>query len=39
MTWIPACAGMTRKWRRAWKMNLIEDVNPDWRDLCDDLPL
>jgi len=28
-----------KKWRRAWKMNLIEDVNPDWRDLCDDLPL
>ncbi len=28
-----------KKWRRRWKMNLIEDVNPDWRDLYDDLPL
>ena len=28
-----------KKWRRRWKINLIEDVNPDWRDLCDDLPL
>ena len=27
-----------RKWRRAWKMNLIEDMNPQWRDLAADLP-
>ena len=27
-----------KKWRRAWKMNLVEDVNPEWRDLCDLLP-
>ena len=22
-----------KKWNRAWKLNLIEKVNPDWRDL------
>lgn len=22
-----------KKWRRAWKLELIENVNPDWRDL------
>ena len=22
-----------KKWRRAWKMDLIEKNNPDWRDL------
>jgi len=27
-----------KKWRRAWKMNLIEDMNPQWRDLAADLP-
>ena len=21
-----------KKWRRAWKINLIEQANPDWRD-------
>lgn len=26
-----------KKWRRAWKLNLIEQNNPDWRDLYDDL--
>ena len=24
-------------WRRAWKLKLIEDLNPDWRDLTDEL--
>ena len=28
-----------KKWRRVWKINLIEDVNPDWHDLCHDLLL
>ena len=28
-----------KKWRRTWKINLIEDVNPDWQDLCDNLLL
>jgi putative endonuclease len=26
-----------KKWRRAWKLDLIEEGNPDWRDLFDDL--
>jgi putative endonuclease len=26
-----------KKWRRGWKLRLIEESNPDWRDLYDDL--
>ena len=26
-----------KKWRRAWKLELIERSNPDWRDLFEDL--
>jgi len=26
-----------KKWRRAWKIALIEESNPDWRDLFFDL--
>jgi len=26
-----------KRWHRAWKLRLIEDGNPDWRDLWDDL--
>ncbi|MCB8977278.1 MAG: GIY-YIG nuclease family protein [Ardenticatenaceae bacterium] len=26
-----------KKWRRQWKINLIEQENPDWEDLSDDL--
>jgi putative endonuclease len=26
-----------KKWRRAWKIELIERNNPDWRDLWFDL--
>ena len=26
-----------KKWRRAWKLELIEAQNPQWRDLYDDL--
>lgn len=26
-----------KKWRRAWKVELIEKANPDWRDLYEDL--
>jgi len=26
-----------KKWRRPWKINLIQSVNPDWLDLYDDL--
>ncbi|MCR6645929.1 MAG: GIY-YIG nuclease family protein [Terricaulis sp.] len=25
-----------KKWRRAWKLNLIERTNPQWRDLFED---
>jgi putative endonuclease len=25
-----------KKWRRAWKFALIEENNPDWRDLWDE---
>jgi len=27
-----------KKWRRAWEMNLIEDINPQRRDLSALLP-
>ena len=26
-----------KKWERAWKLRLIEDGNPEWRDLAEDL--
>ena len=26
-----------KKWRRAWKLRPIEEANPQWRDLYDDL--
>jgi putative endonuclease len=26
-----------KKWRRAWKLRLIEDSNPQWRDLYDEI--
>jgi putative endonuclease len=26
-----------KKWNRAWKLELIEERNPDWKDLWDDL--
>jgi len=25
------------KWRRAWKIGLIERTNPSWRDLYDEM--
>ena len=28
-----------KKWRRAWKIALIERFNPGWRDLSPELPL
>jgi putative endonuclease len=27
----------SKKWRRAWKLQLIESVNPEWRDLSAEL--
>lgn len=26
-----------KKWKRLWEMRLIETINPDWRDLYDDI--
>ena len=26
-----------KKWRREWKVRLIEETNPDWRDLYSDI--
>jgi putative endonuclease len=26
-----------KKWNRAWKIELIEAMNPDWRDLHEDI--
>jgi putative endonuclease len=26
-----------KRWKRAWKLNLIGSFNPEWRDLYDDL--
>ncbi len=26
-----------KKWNRAWKLHLIEEMNPDWRDLYDEI--
>ena len=28
-----------KRWRRAWKIALIDEFNPDWRDLTDELAL
>jgi putative endonuclease len=26
-----------KKWNRAWKLELVEKINPDWRDLYDEI--
>ena len=26
-----------KKWNRAWKIRLIEEVNPDWKDLYESI--
>src|ERR1035437_3767424 len=26
-----------KEWKRKWKLELIEETNPDWRDLYDDI--
>jgi len=28
-----------KKWKRAWKIELIEKSNPEWRDLYNDLAI
>ncbi len=27
-----------KRWRRAWKDELIEKLNPNWDDICADIP-
>jgi putative endonuclease len=34
---LEARAHSLKRWRRAWKIALIEKLNPDWRDLSDEL--
>ena len=31
------CEKRIKKWRRAWKLEMIERHNPQWRDLYDEL--
>jgi len=26
-----------KKWNRAWKLKLIEEKNPEWKDLYDEI--
>ncbi|MGQ0526434.1 MAG: GIY-YIG nuclease family protein [Alphaproteobacteria bacterium] len=26
-----------KKWNRTWKMRIIEEMNPDWKDLYEDI--
>jgi putative endonuclease len=28
-----------KRWRRAWKMKLVDEFNSDWRDLSEELAL
>jgi len=28
-----------KRWRRAWKISLVETMNPDWKNLSDQLAL
>jgi putative endonuclease len=27
-----------KKWKRSWKVELIENMNPEWNDLYDEIP-
>jgi len=27
-----------KKWRRSWKIRMIEQMNPDWNDLYNEIP-
>ncbi|HYY38572.1 MAG TPA: GIY-YIG nuclease family protein [Xanthobacteraceae bacterium] len=31
--------GTLKRWRRAWKIELVDKFNPDWRDLSNELEL
>jgi putative endonuclease len=33
----PAREHSLKRWPRAWKIELIEKLNPEWRDLTDQL--
>ncbi len=38
--WLAAAAQREKrlkKWKRSWKLNLIEKTNPDWQDLFNDI--
>ena len=46
LVWYEECGAMDvaiarekaiKEWKRAWKIELIEKVNPNWRDLYDEL--
>jgi putative endonuclease len=26
-----------KRWRRAWKLQLVDEFNPEWRDLAEQL--
>jgi putative endonuclease len=26
-----------KRWRRAWKLKLVDDFNPEWRDLAEEI--
>jgi putative endonuclease len=28
-----------KRWKRVWKLELIEKLNPDWRDLTAEIPI
>ena len=28
-----------KRWRRSWKFDFVEQLNPEWRDLADELML
>ena len=30
------CEKRIKKWNRAWKLELVEAGNPEWRDLAED---
>jgi putative endonuclease len=32
-----ACEHRMKKWKRGWKLRLIEERNPEWRDLYDEI--
>ena len=46
LVWYETCADMIaaiarekaiKEWQRAWKIRLIQEANPEWKDLYDEL--